>query len=147
MLGPVLRKVLVVNFYSKGKIMNIKLTSLIASVALLSGVSVANAEGPLQLTEASMDGITAGSGYHHPTFEFTKYINTDVKHELDVYKDINTHVYVYGQLADAEAAASCTTYNCVTETLTVTNTGAYNTSSYSESISATSDGGYYFYGH
>ena len=82
MLGPVLRKVLVVNFYSKGKIMNIKLTSLIASVALLSGVSVANAEGPLQLTEASMDGITAGSGYHHypATFEFTKYINTDVKH-------------------------------------------------------------------
>ena len=124
--------------------MNTKLISIFAGVALLGGVGVANAEGPLQLTENSMDGITAGTY----DVSFYKYIDTNVTHTLDVYKDVYSTVQVYGQLADAEAAASCNSYNCVTETLTVTNTGIGGpTTSYSESLSATSDQAYLIYGY
>ena len=122
--------------------MNIKLTSLLAGAALLGGVGVANAEGPLQLTEAAMDGITAGTY----DVEFYKYVDTNVQHTLEAYKYVDSTVHVYGQLADAEAAASCFSYNCLTETLTVTSTSPAGTTSYSESISATSDGAYYFFG-
>lgn len=112
--------------------MNAKMTSLFAGAALLAGVGVANAEE--RLSAASMDGVTAaGSSVY-----FTKYINTNVTANLDVYKDVKSDVYVDGKLADAEAAAACSAYNCLTETLTVTNTGSYgDTSSYSQSISAT----------
>lgn len=127
--------------------MNAKMTSLLAGVALLTGVGVASADEPLRLSEASMDGVTAGT-YITPDVSFYKYVNTNVQHYLDVYKDIDSKVHVYGQLADAEAAASCVSYNCLTETLTVTNTGYGGaTTSYSESISATSDQGHYIYGY
>jgi hypothetical protein len=112
--------------------MNAKMTSLFAGAALLAGVGVANAEE--RLSAASMDGVTAaGSSVY-----FTKYINTNVTANLDVYKEVKSDVYVDGKLADAEAAASCSAYSCLTETLTVTNTGSYGpTTSYSQSISAT----------
>jgi hypothetical protein len=114
--------------------MNVK--SLIAGVALLAGVSVANAQEPLRLSEASMDGVTAGA---YNSVYFDKDIYTNVNAYLDVYKDVDSYAYVNGQLADAEAAASCYSYNCLTETLTVTNTGyGFPTTSYSQSLSATS---------
>ena len=112
--------------------MNAKMTSFFAGIALLSSVGIANAEE--RLTAAAMDGVTAG--YYNVSF--TKYVNTNVNAYLDVYKDVDSKVYVDGKLADAEAAASCSAYNCLTETLTVTNTGSYGpTTSYSQSLSAT----------
>ncbi len=124
-------------FYYNGKIMNAKMTSLLAGVALLTGIGVANAAEPLRLTESSMDNVTAGSFV--PNVLFTKYINTTVISFLDQYKDVDSNVKVYGQLSDAEAAATCNSYNCLTETLTVTNTGyGLPTTAYSQSLSATS---------
>jgi hypothetical protein len=112
--------------------MKAKMTSIFVGTALLAGVGIANAEE--RLTAASMDGVTAGTY----SVYFTKYINTDVQSNLQQYKDVNSNVYVDGKLADAEASASCSAYSCLTETLTVTNTGAYApTSSYSQSLSAT----------
>jgi hypothetical protein len=124
-----------------------KMISLVASVALLAGVGAANAQEPLRLSENSMDTITAGS-YYSPDFSFTKYVNTYVNTNLDVYKTVGTHTYVSGKLADGEAYATCGASNCLTETLTVTNVPSnYSyepTSSYSSSISATG-GSYYHY--
>jgi hypothetical protein len=112
--------------------MNAKMTSFFAGIALLSSVGIANAEE--RLTTAAMDGVTAG-WYN---VSFTKYINTNVNAYLDVNKDVKSDVYVDGKLSDAEAAASCSAYDCLTETLTVTNTGYYGPStSYSQSLSAT----------
>ena len=112
--------------------MNAKMTSFFAGITLLSSVGIANAEE--RLTAAAMDGVTAGWN----TVTFTKYINTNVNAYLDVYKDVKSDVYVDGKLADAEAAASCSAYSCLTETLTVTDTGSYGpTTSYSQSLSAT----------
>jgi hypothetical protein len=112
--------------------MNAKMSALFAGITLLAGVGIANAEE--RLTAASMDGVTAG-WYN---VSFYKDINTNVDAYLNVNKDVNSDVYVNGQLADAEAAASCSSYNCLTETLTVTNTGYYTpTTSYSQSLSAT----------
>jgi len=118
--------------------MNSKITSLLAGVALFVGVGIASAAEPMRLTEASMDSVTAGT-FVPPTVFFTKYINTNVTANLDVYKQVMAATVVYGQLADAEAASSCSSYNCLTETLTVTNTGyGLPTTSYSQSIAATS---------
>lgn len=115
--------------------MKAKMTSLFAGMALLAGVGVANAEE--RLTAASMDGVTAGT--YVPDFSFVKYVNTHVVSFLDQYKDVDSSVNVYGQLADSEAAATCYAGNCLTETLTVTNTGwGVPTTSYSQSLSATS---------
>jgi len=112
--------------------MNAKMTSLFAGIALLAGVGVANAEE--RLSAASMDGVTA-AGYN--SVYFNKDIYTNVNAYLNVDKTVDSSVYVNGKLADAEAAASCSAYNCLTETLTVTNTGYYGpTTSYSQSISA-----------
>ncbi|SFH54856.1 hypothetical protein SAMN05216299_12120 [Nitrosospira sp. Nsp14] len=113
--------------------MNAKMTSLFAGIALLAGVGIANAEE--RLTAASMDGVTA-AGYN--SVYFNKDIYTNVQAYLNVYKDVDSYVNVDGKLADAEAAASCSAYSCLTETLTVTNTGYYGpTTSYSQSLSAT----------
>ncbi|WP_430233662.1 hypothetical protein [Nitrosomonas communis] len=118
--------------------MNAKMTSLVAGLALLAGVSVANAQEPMRLSETSMDGVTAGT-YNYSPFNFYKDVYTDVDHKLNVWKDVDSTVYVKGQLADAEAGAACYAPNCLTETLTVTNTGWNGpTTSYSESLSATS---------
>jgi hypothetical protein len=114
--------------------MKAKMMSLFAGVALLAGVGIANAEE--RLTAASMDGVTAGT--YVPNFTFVKYIDTNVNSYLNQYKDVDSSVYVNGKLADSEAAATCSAYNCLTETLTVTNTGYSGpTSSYSQSLSAT----------
>jgi hypothetical protein len=116
--------------------MNAKMTSLFAGIALLAGVGVANAEE--RLTAASMDGVTAAGYYSVPTFQFSKDIDTNVQVKLDVWKDVDSKVYIDGKLADGEAYASCSAYSCLTETLTVTNTGYSGaTSSYSSSLSAT----------
>ena len=114
--------------------MNAKVSSLFAGIALLAGVGIANAEE--RLTAASMDSVTAG-WYNVPNVSFYKDINTNVSAYLNVHKTVNSDVYVSGQLADAEASASCSSYNCVSETLTVTNTGYYTpTTAYSQSLSA-----------
>lgn len=115
--------------------MNAKMTSLVAGIALLAGVGIANAEE--RLTAASMDGVTAG-WYSSPTFQFSKNIDTDVNVDLTVHKTINSTATVTGKVADGEAYASCSATNCVAETLTVTDTGSYGpTTSYSSSLSAT----------
>jgi hypothetical protein len=114
--------------------MNAKMTSLVAGIALLAGVGIANAEE--RLSAASMDGVTAG-WYSAPDVSFTKVIYTDVNVNLDVNKTVNSDVYVNGKLADAEASATCYAYDCVAETLTVTSTGYSGTSAYSGSLSAT----------
>jgi hypothetical protein len=112
--------------------MNPKTSSLFAGIALLAGVGIANAEE--RLTAASMDSVTAGWS----NVSFYKDINTNVNTVLNVDKTVSSDVYVSGKLADAEASASCSSYNCVSETLTVTNTGYYTpTTAYSSSLSAT----------
>ena len=40
--------------------MKAKLLGAVSAAALMGWVSVANAQGPMQLTEAQLDGITAG---------------------------------------------------------------------------------------
>lgn len=113
--------------------MKAKMISVFAGMALLAGVGIANAEE--RLTAASMDGVTAGT--YAPDFSFVKYVDTNVTSYLNQYKNVDSSVYVDGKLADAEAAATCSAYDCLTETLTVTNTGYYGpTSSYSQSLSA-----------
>jgi hypothetical protein len=114
--------------------MNAKTSSLFAGIALLAGVGIANAEE--RLTAASMDSVTAG-WYTVPNVSFYKDINTNVNTVLNVDKTVSSDVYVSGKLADAEASASCSSYNCVSETLTVTNTGYHiPTTAYSSSLSA-----------
>jgi hypothetical protein len=112
--------------------MKAKMTSIFVGMALFAGVGIANAEE--RLTAASMDNVTAG----WYDVSFTKYINTDVTATLDVTKTVTATSTVSGQTADAEAASACYSYNCLTETLTVTNTGYLSpTTSYSQSLSAT----------
>jgi hypothetical protein len=114
--------------------MKAKMISVFAGMALLAGVGIANAEE--RLSAASMDGVTAGT--YVPTFTFVKYVDTNVTSYLDQYKDVDSSVYVNGKLSDGEAYASCYSSDCLTETLTVTSTGAYGpTTSYSQSLSAT----------
>jgi hypothetical protein len=116
--------------------MNTKMTSLVAGIALLAGVGIANAEE--RLTAASMDGVTAAGFYRVPTFEFSKVVDTDVTHELEVVKTVYSNVNVVGNLADAEALSECTAYGgCLSETLTYTGVNGYGgTTSYSESLTA-----------
>jgi hypothetical protein len=41
--------------------MRAKLLGAVSAAALLGSVSVANAQGPMQLTDTQLDGVTAGS--------------------------------------------------------------------------------------
>jgi hypothetical protein len=115
--------------------MNAKMTSLVAGIALLAGVGIANAEE--RLTAASMDGVTAG-WYSSPTYQFSKDINTDVTHKLEVFKTINSTSNVTGTSVHAEALSTCTAYGgCLSETMAITDVDPYGgTTSYSESITA-----------
>ena len=56
-------------------------------------------------------------------------------------KAVAVQVDVTGFLADAEAGANCFGFNCVAETLTITDSRAdlFTTTAYSESLSAASD--------
>jgi hypothetical protein len=121
-------------FTSGENFMNTKMTSLVAGIALLAGVGIANAEE--RLTAASMDGVTA-AGYSVPTFQFSKRIETDVDVNIDINKDIDADVDIDGHIADGEAYAICWGYDCIAETLTVTETTPVSGESYSGSLSAT----------
>lgn len=98
--------------------MNAKMTSLVAGIALLAGVGVANAEE--RLTAASMDGVTAAGGDY-----------------LHVWKNVNVYVDVHGNLAHATADATCTGYNCLAQSATYTDTTPYSGTASSYSVSAT----------
>ena len=98
--------------------MNAKMTSLVAGIALLAGVGVANAEE--RLTAASMDGVTAAGG-----------------HYLNVWKNVDVDVDVYGNLAHATAGATCYGNDCLAQTSTYTNTTPYSGTASSSSVSAT----------
>jgi hypothetical protein len=45
----------------RGNAMPSKVVSLLATVALLASVGIANAEGPVKLTDVQLDKITAGA--------------------------------------------------------------------------------------
>ncbi len=98
--------------------MNAKMTSLVAGIALLAGVGVANAEE--RLTAAAMDGVTAAGGYD----------------SLHVWKTVYVDVDVYGNLSHAKADAYCSG-SCVTQTSSWTYSGTNSGESHSSSISAT----------
>jgi hypothetical protein len=72
-----------------------------------------------------------------PTFDFSKVVNTDVTHTLLDQKLVLSAVQVYGNLADAEALASTTAPDGVSQTLTVSSADLWHTSAYSESIAGT----------
>jgi hypothetical protein len=107
-------------------------SSIIAAVVMMGAAGLANAE-PVALTDGQMDGVTAGTFYN---VYFNKYVNTNVTSYLNQDKYVDSAVNIRGQLADAEAAATCWGSNCFSETLTVTNTDYFGTSAYSQSISA-----------
>ena len=71
-----------------------------------------------------------------PDFDFTKVVNTNVTHQLVDIKAILANAQVWGQSAHAEALATNHAPDSTAQTLTVTNTDPYHTSSYSEFISA-----------
>jgi hypothetical protein len=72
-----------------------------------------------------------------PTFDvsFTKYVN--ILENVDVNKDVNAHVFIKGNLADANATADAIGHNTLAQTLTETHTvEGYGSSASSESLSA-----------
>jgi hypothetical protein len=75
--------------------------------------------------------------YHHPTYDFSKVVNTQVTHNLTDTKTIVGVAWVQGQIADAEAHASASAYDSLSQTLTDTHADDFHTTAYSESISAT----------
>ena len=72
-----------------------------------------------------------------PTFDFSKVVNTQVTHSLIDVKQVAAAASIYGQIADAEAHATASAPDSVSQTLTSTDAGLLHTSAYSESISAT----------
>ncbi|SFF15911.1 hypothetical protein [Nitrosomonas sp. Nm166] len=82
--------------------MNTKITSLLAGVTLLVGVSVANAAEPLRLTEASMDTVTAAGTKKHD-------------HHAD-WKHFDHKFFKGPKLAVATADASCKGATCLAVT-------------------------------
>lgn len=119
-----------------------KMISLVASVALLAGAGIANAQEPLRLSETSMDNITAGN-FYNPTF--TSNISKDW--HLSDYSyiganvNINSDPNVKDMTAHAEAQAGCQAGStCLATTGSITQTGDYfhPTVSYSTSTSASS---------
>jgi hypothetical protein len=73
----------------------------------------------------------------HPTFTFTKVIDTNVTHDLTIDKQIQSAALVIGQVADAEANATASGHDALAETHTVTSNDGWNVSALSESTSAT----------
>ena len=73
----------------------------------------------------------------HPTFDFSKVVDTQVTHTLYDHKTVVGVAWVQGQIADAEAHASASAYDSVSQTLTDTYAGDDHTTAYSEFISAT----------
>jgi hypothetical protein len=97
--------------------MNAKLTSLVAGIALLAGVGMANAEE--RLSAASMDNVTAAGGgghHHHP-------------HPTPTPQNPNN-------TAVASADASCKTTNCFTFTDTSANVTPHSADSSSFSYAS-----------
>jgi hypothetical protein len=73
----------------------------------------------------------------HPTFDFSKVVDTHVSHTLTDSKLVVAAAWVQGQIADAEAHASAYAPDSVSQTLTDAQTDLMHTTAYSESISAT----------
>ena len=73
----------------------------------------------------------------HPTFDFSKVVDTHVSHTLTDSKLVVAAAWVQGQIADAEAHASAYAPDSVSQTLTDAQSDPLHTTAYSESISAT----------
>ncbi|MCO6440139.1 MAG: hypothetical protein J5I81_03435 [Nitrococcus mobilis] len=114
--------------------MSIKIASMVAGLVLFGFVSAANAGEAIALNKAQMDGVTAGFG--DPSFSFTKFILIDEYVNKYINKNVYSDTYVDGKLAEGEAFATCFGYDCLSETLTVTDVNPYGTTAYSGSTSA-----------
>ena len=77
------------------------------------------------------------TAHPRPTFDFSKVVDTHVTHTLYDNKVVLAAAWVQGQVADAEAHASASAYDSVSQTLTDTYAGDNHTTAYSEFISAT----------
>lgn len=116
--------------------MNMKIASMAAALALFGFVAAANAGEAVSLNAAQMDGVTAGADPSR-SFDFSKWINI---HET-VNKYVNKQIYadadIFDNIAEGEAVATCSGFDCLAETLTVTDTTPFSGTAYSSSLSAT----------
>ncbi|SFI47433.1 hypothetical protein [Nitrosomonas sp. Nm34] len=124
-----------------------KMTSLLASVALLAGAGIANAQEPLRLSETSMDNITAGT-FNYPTFtsNVSKDWNLSDYSYIGAKTNIISDPYIKDMTAHAEAQAGCQAgTTCLATGGAITQTGDYYHPTLSISTSTSSSSGYPHY--
>lgn len=113
--------------------------SILVGIVFTLSIGMANAEEPLTLNADQMDQVTAG-GFAFVDVELivTKFKDIFENVNKFVVKEVNAVVDVEGFLADAEAGANCFGFNCLAETLTITDSRAdlFTATAFSESLSA-----------
>lgn len=101
-----------------------RMLSLVAGASLLALAGTANA-GPVTMTEAQLDGVTAGWGLtHYQNIYIGNYVESNVSH-------------ISGNGAVAEGTAEAWGNNTFTKSLTGTLTNSYFSGSSSFSSSST----------
>ncbi len=118
-----------------------KALSLILGTVLAGTISVASAEQPMTLSVDQMDRVTAGGfGFVDVELIVTKFKDVFENVNKFVFKQVDVDVQVSGFLADAEAGANCMGFNCLAETLTITDARSdlFTSTAFSESLSAAS---------
>lgn len=123
-----------------------KTLSLIAGISVLALAGAASAGGPVSLTNAQMDNVTAGSFSSPKSFDFTKNLNSTSSNNVDFsadrnisdyykkYANINVKSYVKGNSAtmdfDNEAVGKNSNVQGTLSQLTVAGQGSSQTGSF-----------------
>jgi hypothetical protein len=120
-----------------------KYLSLVVGATLAGGLSAANAAGPLALTEAEMDAVTAGVGFTSLT-QVQKLVEIQelIMEQKAALFQVETFVSGFSAVAEAEADAEGPNADAQTfsfaEVTPVIDTGFFKSNSLSKSIALVS---------
>ncbi|MEE9354453.1 MAG: hypothetical protein V3U75_02585 [Methylococcaceae bacterium] len=118
--------------------MNTKLVSIISGLLLATGMSVANAQEPMQLTAAQMDTVSAGVSGH---FSQNIWLDQHIRDRKDAR--FNVHTNVRGNSAVGNATADAFGRNTDAQTWTASYTDPFTSQAGSKSVSLTDDSWHY----
>jgi len=124
-----------------------KKTALSFAIAAAMTTSVALADGPVPLTDAQLDNVTAGGfGVVNVLIDIEKFKTIDISKVLTAFEVVDYEVIGNGYLGYAEADANCSSFtDCKSETHSFTDVnlerffgelGLPNVTSHSESLAA-----------
>lgn len=116
--------------------MSSRILSLLAGVSLLALAGAASADEPVTLSDAQMDGVSAGGGVQ---FGSVVVSDLDIDKAIDVLivRNVNGTITISGNLASAEASASAFGNNTFVATEAFAQTTEWSSEAFSSAVAAT----------